>query len=76
MWVSGGKNLKLGKCDNCEWDSNNKEIKIISNETNKERIINTEKNDLDGCQFIGYKPVPLPLGLKKPDCPLPPRIHK
>lgn len=71
-----GQTRKLGKCDNCRWDPNSKQIKIISNENNKERIINTDLPELKSCQFIRYKPVPTATPLEKPKCPLPPRINK
>ena len=71
-----GQTRKLGKCDSCRWNPEEKQIKIISNENNKERIINTDLKELRKCQFIKYKSVPLPLGLIKPKCPLPPRINK
>lgn len=71
-----GQTRKLGKCDTCRWDSTDEKIIIHSNENNKDRKVDTSLVNLEECQFVKYKPVPLPLGLELTDCPLPPRINK
>ena len=70
-----GQTRKSSNCSNTKFLSG-EPIKIISNETNKERTINTELNHLPHCQFIKYETVPTPIGLVKPKCNLPPRINK
>ena len=44
-------------------------IRIMNTANQKGRMINTKKVHLPNCQFIDYKPVPLPDPIEVPSCP-------